>query len=49
MAKVSDLDDLGRKVRELRRGLGMTQVALAEAAGTYQSMIAMIEIGRAHV
>ena len=45
MIKVSDLDELGRKVRQLRTGRGMTQAALAKAAGTHQSAIAMMEKG----
>lgn len=40
------LDDLVRHFRRQRRVLGLTQTALAQAAGTSQSLIAKLEQGR---
>lgn len=39
-------ETLGKQIRELRKQRGMTQVELAERAGTTQGHIARIECGR---
>jgi transcriptional regulator with XRE-family HTH domain len=38
--------NLGRKIREARMALGMTQAQLAEAAGVVESYVSKIEHGR---
>lgn len=42
---IPELDDLRRQVQELRRSAGMTQQAVAEAAGVSQSFVAKLERG----
>lgn len=40
-----DLDEIGRIVRDARRGYGMTQVELAGLSGTSQRFISQLESG----
>ena len=42
-------EEIGTTITVARKDVGLTQAKLAELAGTKQSVIARLEIGRAHV
>ncbi len=49
MNKVKLLKEFGKKVREERRKLGLSQEALAEKAGVHRTYVGMIERGEKNI